>query len=86
VLQFTSSKGLSELANDGGFEGGILVRAVEALQEGIVGFANTGQIGKPSEPDTSLLLVNLWLTTACSGKLCKVQLIQEMISAGRGNI
>jgi hypothetical protein len=86
LLQLTRSKGLSKAPNDDWFEQGGLFRDVESEQVWVVFLSKAGQIGKPSVPDTSLLLVHLWLTRTGTGKLCKMEQIHKAISSGRGSI
>jgi hypothetical protein len=85
-LQLARSKGLGKTSDNNWFERGRLLRDVNLEQVWVICLPKTGQIGKPSEPDTSSLLVHLWLTTAGTGKLRKMEQIHKLISSGRGSI
>jgi hypothetical protein len=82
-LQLTRSKGLGEAANDERLE---FRTTVELGEIGVVSALMVGQIGEPSKPDTSSVLLDLWHDAGVAGKLRKMELSQEVISLGRGAI
>jgi hypothetical protein len=74
---------LGEASEDDGFKFGV---GVESAEVGVVGMIVLGQEGEPSTPDTRFVVLDLWHGFLVSGKLCKMQDIQEVISSGRGLI